>query len=562
MLRRRWKAILCSCVGAAILAGLLTIALGQNEDARVILPPVTFSHASGFYDDAFYLEIEGNGNPIYYTLDSSDPDERSIPYTGPILIQDASANENVYSAITDMSAYYDRALLKRNNKELTHDYRVPGEPVDKATVIRAVSVDTAGNRSPAATAVYFVSFGEKKGYNGVNIMSVTTDPSNLFDHEKGIYVLGDKFAETLRDGVVENSDSNVFMWPANYHQRGKDWERLAEVHSFDSTGEPVFSGPCGIRIQGRATRANMPKNLNLNARREYGCAAFDTGDLFDREYTLNRLNLYFGSNDLMLRDYLVNALVGDMDVVNRAFCPCALFLDGEYWGLYWLASRFKADYLNQKYGVDADNIVAIKRDRIEIGREEDVKLFEDMVSFIADSNMRKPENYEQACAMIDLQSCVDYFAVEIYIANTDWPLNNYALWRSRRPASNAYSDGRWRWMLFDVEHGMRPEYAKLDALKRAINHEAMFASLMQNEEFSAMMTERLLNLATDTFAPERMDAFIDAYEADMADAIEKKYQRFYGEYSMDDLFYRGCDEVREFFRMRQAYILEKYGRKR
>ena len=264
----------------------------------------------------------------------------------------------------------------------------------------------------------------------------------------------------------------------------------------------------------------------------------------------------------MLRDYLVNALVGDMDVVNRAFCPCALFLDGEYWGLYWLASRFKADYLSQKYGVDADNIVAIKRDRIEIGREEDVKLFEDMVSFIADSNMRKPENYEQACAMIDLQSCVDYFAVEIYIANTDWPLNNYALWRSRRPASNAYSDGRWRWMLFDVEHGMRPEYAKLDALKRAINHEAMFASLMQNEEFSAMMTERLLNLATDTFAPERMDAFIDAYEADMADAIEKKYQRFYGEYSMDDLFYRGCDEVREFFRMRQAYILEKYGRKR
>ncbi len=562
MLRRRWKAILSACVGTAILAGLLTFALGQNEDAQVILPPVTFSHDSGFYDDAFYLEIKGNGNQVYYTLDSSDPDERSIRYTGPILIQDASPNENVYSAVTDMSAYYDKALLKRNNKGMVHKYRLPDEPIDKATVIRAVSVDDAGNRSPAVTAVYFVGFGAKKGYRGMNIMSVTTDPANLFDPQKGIYVLGEKFAETLKDGIVENQDSHVFMWPANYHQRGRDWERQAEVHCFDPEGELVFSGPCGIRIQGRSSRANMPKNLNINARREYGCVGFNTGHLFDREYTLNRLSLYFGSNDLLLRDYLVNALVDDMDVVNRAFCPCVLFLDGEYWGLFWLASRFKADYMSQRYGVAEDNIVAIKRDHIEIGREEDLKLFEDMVSFIADNDMRKPENFESACAMIDLQSCIDYFAVEIYIANTDWPINNYALWRSRRPASNAFSDGRWRWMLFDLELGMRSKNAKLDTLKRAINNDAMFASLMQNEAFSAMLTDRLLNLATDTFAPERMDDFIDAYEADMADAIEKKYQRFYGEYSMDDLFYKGCDEIKEFFRLRQAYILKKYGGER
>ncbi|MBQ6346514.1 MAG: CotH kinase family protein [Clostridia bacterium] len=560
MLRLRWKTLLSCCLGVAALAGMLAFALNQSDDEKGMRSEVAFSQPSGFYDDAFMLEMTGDGNPIYYTLDCTDPDADSTLYTGPILIEDASPKENVYSAVTDTSAYYDKALLKQNGVRQTLKYRIPKAPVDKATVVRAVSIDASGNASPVSTAVYFVGYGEKTGYAGVNVMTIVTDPANLFDDEKGIYVLGAKFRESLKDGIVQyTGEPGVFSWPANYRQRGREWEREAVVHCFDANGEPVFSGPCGIRVQGRATRSHMPKNLNIYARKEYGCPAFDTGALFDREYRLNRLNLYNGANDLMLRDYMIHAMSDDADVVDQEFCPCALFLDGEYWGVYWLCTRFKPDYLNQVYGVKKDNIVSIKMGKVEIGQDEDLKLYEDMVSFIADNDMRSPEAYARAGELIDLQACIDYYAVEVYVASTDWPTNNFALWRSRHEASNAYSDGRWRWMLFDLDHTTRVANAEEDTLWRACNLDALLASLMQNEDFSRRFSEKLVQLARENFAPERTDAFIDAYESDMAEAIEKKYQRFYGKYDMDALFYAGCEQVREFFRLRQTYIINTYG---
>ena len=560
MLRLRWKTLLSCCLGVAALAGMLAFALNQSDDEKGMRSEVAFSQPSGFYDDAFMLEMTGDGNPIYYTLDCTDPDADSTLYTGPILIEDASPKENVYSAVTDTSAYYDKALLKQNGVRQTLKYRIPKAPVDKATVVRAVSIDASGNASPVSTAVYFVGYGEKTGYAGVNVMTIVTDPANLFDDEKGIYVLGAKFRESLKDGIVQyTGEPGVISWPANYRQRGRKWEREAVVHCFDANGDPVFSGPCGIRVQGRATRSHMPKNLNIYARKEYGCAAFDTGALFDREYRLSRLNLYNGANDLMLRDYMIHAMSDDADVADQEFCPCALFLDGEYWGVYWLCTRFKPDYLNQVYGVKKDNIVSIKMGKVEIGQDEDLKLYEDMVSFIADNDMRSPEAYARAGELIDLQACIDYYAVEVYVASTDWPTNNFALWRSRHEASNAYSDGRWRWMLFDLDHTTRVANAEEDTLRRACNLDALLASLMQNEDFSRRFSEKLVQLARENFAPERTDAFIDAYESDMAEAIEKKYQRFYGKYDMDELFYAGCEQVREFFRLRQTYIINTYG---
>lgn len=562
MLRLRWKRLLSCCLGVAALTGMLAFALNRGGDEQRALSGVAFSRPSGFYNEAFRLELTGDGNPIYYTLDCSDPDARSTLYTGPILIEDASPKENVYSAITETSAYYDKALLKQNGLKRLKKYRVPEQPVDKATVVRAVSVDASGHCSPVSTAVYFVGYGEKTGYDGLNVMAIVTDPSNLFDDEKGIYVLGSQFKASLKDGIVQyEGEPNVFFWPANYKQRGREWEREAVVYCFDADGNAVFSGPCGIRVQGRATRSDMPKNLNIYARKQYGCEAFDTGGLFGKAYRLNRLNLYNGANDLMLRDYMIHAMCPDADVANQKYCPCALFLDGEYWGVYWLSTRLKADYLSQEYGARRNNIVSVKLGNIEIGEDEDLKLYEEMVEYIADNDMRSPEAYERAGELIDLQACIDYYALEVYIANTDWPTNNFALWRSRRKASDAFSDGRWRWMLFDLDHTTRVENAAEDTARRACNLDALFASLMRNDDFSRRFAEKLVRLAEETFAPERTDAFVDAFESDMAAAIEKKYQRFYGKYDMDKLFYAGCEQVREFFRLRQTYIINTYGGK-
>ena len=76
----------------------------------------SFSHQSGFYSEDFVLEISAfNADKIYYTLDGSAPSEKSLCYTGPIVISDATDNPNNYSARTDVSAGFMEDLIINSN---------------------------------------------------------------------------------------------------------------------------------------------------------------------------------------------------------------------------------------------------------------------------------------------------------------------------------------------------------------------------------------------------------------------------------------------------------------
>ena len=44
--------------------------------------------------------------------------------------------------------------------------------------------------------------------------------------------------------------------------------------------------------------------------------------------------------------------------------------------------------------------------------------------------------------MIDIQSCLNYYAVEIYVGNTDWPDKNEAAWRSKNAGKAEKEDGK------------------------------------------------------------------------------------------------------------------------
>ena len=92
MLRLRWKTLLSCCLGVAALAGMLAFALNQSDDEKGMRSEVAFSQPSGFYDDAFMLEMTGDGNPIYYTLDCTDPDADSNAHTDPDTDPDADAD--------------------------------------------------------------------------------------------------------------------------------------------------------------------------------------------------------------------------------------------------------------------------------------------------------------------------------------------------------------------------------------------------------------------------------------------------------------------------------------
>ena len=69
--------------------------------------------------------------------------------------------------------------------------------------------------------------------------------------------------------------------------------------------------------------------------------------------------------------------------------------------------------------------------------------------------------------------------------------------------------------------------------------------------------QKLLELAADTFASEKVDVFIDDYKALMADPMALHYQRFNGNDMTFEDFIQGCEETRTFFHDRQKYILQE-----
>ena len=84
---------------------------------------------------------------------------------------------------------------------------------------------------------------------------------------------------------------------------------------------------------------------------------------------------------------------------------------------------------------------------------------------------------------------------------------------------------------------------------------------MENESFKTALYDKLMELAQDSFNPDRVDGFIEDYKSMMGDAMENEYKRFYnGERTKQD-FIDDCDAIGQFFRDRYEYIMEAYGEK-
>ena len=519
-----------------------------------------FSHDSGFYEGSFSLSISAfHAEEIYYTLDGSTPGENSLKYTGPIRITDATQNENTYSMRTDVSVGFYTDLLGQGEGP---GYTAPDFPVDKCTVVRAIAVSPGGSVSEITSASYFVDV-RPEDYHGCNILSLITDPGSLFDSQTGIYVTGDAFDEYLEGG---NLSASWWFCPANYRQRGKAWERPVTMEFFSRGGEALYRTDGGMRIHGGASRAFLPRSVNLYA--DTGKAASRGIDfpIFGDSYRPKAITLNSGGNQTITQfpDYMMSQMAAELNFSQMQFEPYVLFLNGEYWGFYWLSEKYDEEYLAHHYQVRADDVVMIKNGEVEAGEYEDIGLYIDMQSDICQNDMSDEENYQWACEMIDMDSCIDYYAALIYLARCgDWPSSNFALWRTRNVTdTDSCADGRWRWMLFDCNSTCMRDIdyegaclTEADTLSYVLESDAVFASLWNSESFRQAFTSRILQLGQTCFSPDKMDAFIQDYMDTMAPVLEQSWARFYG--SRNEKYAEFCatmEQYRAFFEKRPAVV--------
>ena len=511
---------------------------------------IIFSKQSGFYEEEFQLKIYAPSDEIYYRLDGSEPNRESLRYDAPILIDDATKNENVYSLRTDVCGSF-----------IAGDtlYTIPDYLVDKCTVIKVAYYDETGNLSAAETRNYFVNYDEKAGYENISIISVTTDSENLFSDDKGIYVLGDSFKEYCEENDL--STKSYYRWGANFLNRGREWERNVNIQVFDENKELVLSQNVGMRIQGGVSRGLLPKSLNFYARDEYGDNRMKY-DFFDTGYYPQRVTLSGGGNDYYSKmlDKLGAELTEDLEFCKMTFKPYALFLNGEYWGFYHLTEKYDEHYIEHYYDVESDHVIIIKNGNLEVGTEEDYIAYIQMREFVENADMSLEENYQKACELLDINSFIDYFAAEIYMARqVDWPSSNYALWRSRECSNKKYGDGKWRWMLFDVNTAaFLDAYVDHDTLTYVRNESKMFDNLYNNQEFKNTFNRRLLEMSDTIFKPSIVEQTVNEYIQLMSEPMNNNHKRFFN--TDNSVFTNRADEMLEFAKQRKLYVEAMIGK--
>ena len=512
-------------------------------------PEPVFSKESGSYDKSFELSLHApKGSKIYYTTDGSEPDVSSVGGSVKDTVPAKLPTNEYKQAITVKNRDNDEnRLCSKVNIPYMYDpmdyYNGPFYPevsaVPKATVIRAMAVDEKGNTSKTVTKTYFVDKDLAEVYKNASVISVVTDPDNLLSEEKGIYRYG------------------------NWENSGAEWERPAAVTYFEEDGTIPFETTMWMRIHRNYPRRWGQKSVRYYFREEIRLKNLKGYQLIPGAVNADgkptkkykRFILRNGGNEYAyskMQDVFIQSLVSDRAFTTQSSRPCVLFLNGEYWGLYNLMERYSDNYLEEEFGVDKDNVVVIKNDELDEGKEEDYALYEQLQA-MADLDMSLTDNYEKFKKMVDIQSYLDYYATEIYIGNKDWPDNNVQLWRTREDDGSDYGDTKWRYMLYDTEYSMnlwgQDNNGNTNRLQEARNKDALFDALCKNDSFRQLLADMLMDLADKNFksadAAKKLDAMAAVYRPLMA-----QYKKRFGNGDVDSR----VEDMKSFMANRKSQI--------
>lgn len=553
------KSIRAGLLIAAALV-LLFVALKSPKQAEQMeqADDIMVSQEESFCAGDLVLELsDAGGYPIYYTLDGSIPGFESGFYEDPIVF---TATDEVQSCV----------LRARSYDESTGEW---GDLFTR-TYFYADSMETLQNR--------FSTY----------IVCLTSDPYNLYDYEYGIMVEG-----KIRDEYVNSPEyiSGKLTQPANFTQKGRDWERDAYVEILSPDGERLISQDAGMRIFGHASRQYYYKSFKLYARKEYGNATFAYSFFADNTHgtdqkvqdAYKRLVVRahgFDKSVTMFREELFQTLCSQIEGIDsKSVAPASVWLNGGYYNFEWLQEVYDDTYMEENYGLmqtgDYYQEVTLRSNKltqsIAKGREDDeddddddevgtagaepVTETEDLspeeeqasidyhkMADYAEKDLTDDATFAELEQLVDIDNMIQYFAIETYIANWDWPLNNIKLYRYYSQ-NNVYGtgrqDGRWRYLYYDMEAGFNINNEEpedwLD-IETVMEESPLFSAVMKRPDMQEKFAEYMRLCIDEYFTEDRVRAAVEKLCAERDGELAESFAY---KHSIDETYTLDMDEV-------------------
>jgi|GEM_PF-1020404 len=451
----------------------------SNNNATPLVPYPIFSHEQGFHQSSFYLEITSNaaGLKIYYTTNGEIPTRNSQLYSEPLHIS-------------------------------------------ATTVIRARCYNHQHQASLTVTKSYFIN-------ESVNlpVLSVVMEPKDLWDKSTGIYV--------------------------NPHKRGDEWERPVHLTLLNPNSELEFTNQAGIRIHGEASRSCDKKSFRLYFRSEYGQSRLHYQIFENRaaeEYkrvilrTASQDNQFGSPKWSLIRCPLFHTLQAEVQPTFCAARPFILFLNGQLWGIYYFRERVDENYLEYNFGIKNGDLIENTPwnylGEVIVGDKDHWK---DAFLFFRDNDLTRPDKYEYAKTLIDIENFTDHHLLNIYGANWDWPHGNVFKFRPRT------ADGKWQWISWDVDaifgrsdRAPDPtwpalEWATRSSIRKDLNSSdaenllwstKMLRQLLKNQTYRDYFINRYADLLNTTLHEQHIHQIIDSLTTLIAADVHLETERW------------------------------------
>lgn len=454
---------------------------GKGYEGITQLP--AFSVTPGIYDNAVTVAITaGEGETIRYTTDCTTPNASSEVYSGELSIS-------------------------------------------KNSVIRAAAFRDGYLSGDVATATYL--FRSDGVNHALPVVTLVTDPDNLWNNKTGIYATGDQFdpdaasyADTLQSATYYQAKF------ATEEQVDTIWEKPAAFSLFDDNGKQVFTQNVGIRIAGSFGRGRAQKGFNVIARKEYGKGSMEYPFFENRPYKeYKAVVLRAGAQDQnrsKIRDELASGLLEgtDINILYQAYRPTVLYLNGEYWGVYFMKEKrnrfFVAQHENTENNVDLAIGKGFKQ-RSYGDNSDWVSLYE----YATTHDLSSAEAYAYVAERMDVDSFRDYMIAEIYNGNTD--TYNFQYYRLK--------GGKWKFIFYDFCWGFQSPGHETLAFRMGktpsdVCSAKLFAAMLQNKGWRDSFCRRFGELLNTAFAPERVSALIEELYGYVEPEIKREREKF------------------------------------
>ena len=487
---------------------------------------LTVSHKGGVYTSDVTVEMTAiGGETIRYTTDGSVPTQRSKEYK---------------EAIT----------------------------VDKEVLtLRAARFDDDGNRiGDVVTNTYVIR--EAKASTLYTVM-ISVDEDDLDDM---IADYAEKIERPAHVEIVTPDGTTVVSQDAGLRLFGGS-SRALEQKSFKLIARKTgyFGEDAAYVGQGTFRYPLFPERVVK--------AGEKAGQILDRYDSFILRN---GGNDSLLhtacnpedatliRDGLANNFAADVtEALEYSYSQYAVvYINGEYYGLLDMRENLNEDFVKRVWGVDDNDVVVIKSE-LDTGRHCDehssggacrycgvwfyyetddseiaqntlnewLKFCKEICSKVNASDAEYNEAYKKLEANVDVKGLKEWFALNIYLCNTDWPHNNVKLWKYTGAPMEGIeiTDGKWRFMTRDMDMTMarysRPELtsdldsrATVDSFWRTLgNYIPEYHSIYSDSGETKLYPDSLYLQGLFAFCM-RNDAFRAEFTAYCRDLISKEKQ--------------------------------------